>query len=372
MRRARGDGSVYQRENGMWVGAYILPNGKRTYVYGRSKSAVAEKIRFYRLKVDRGLYQEETKQTVAQYLDEWLEDQRRHLAPETWRKYESMTRLHIVPSIGRIKMSKLAAVHVRGFINEKLDSGLSSRTVNNIYDVLHTAFERARKLELVTRNVVNLVRAPRVVKTERRSLTVEQANRLLAVLEDDRSYALFRTLLTLGLRPGEGLGLQWKSVDLARRRVRIESTLQRHDGEWMLKAPKTAASVRTLPLPGALVEVLREQRELVRRDKVAAGPMWEEWGLCFPRPSGLPTWHSDAGRRLQAACREADVPVVTLHSLRHTTPSILLGLGVDQRVIMQVLRHSTILLTADLYTHVVDPLVQDAVDRIDSAFGLDR
>lgn len=280
-----------------------------------------------------------------------------------------MTRLHIAPVVGRIKLSKLAPMHVRNLVNEKLDTGLSSRTVNNIYDVLHTAIEKARRMELVDRNVVNLVDAPRITSEERLSLTVEQANQLLAVLEDDRDYAFFRTLLTLGLRPGEGLGLRWKSVDLERGRARIETTLQRHNGEWMLKGPKTAASVRTLPVPKALVDVLREQRDRVECDRKAAGPMWEEWGLVFPRPNGLPTWHSEAGRELHKLCRAVGVPEITMHELRHSTPSILLAMGVDQRVIMQILRHSTIVLTANLYTHVADPTVRAALDKIDEAFG---
>lgn len=95
--------------------------------------------------------------------------------------------------------------------------------------------------------------------------------------------------------------------------------------------------------------------------------MWEDWDLVFPRPSSEPSWHSDVGRALAAACKAAKVPVVTLHELRHSTPSILLSLGVDQPVIMQILRHSTIVLTANLYTHVADPLVREALDRIDGA-----
>jgi integrase len=99
------------------------------------------------------------------------------------------------------------------------------------------------------------------------------------------------------------------------------------------------------------------------------GVAWEEWGLVFTRKHGSPIWYSDANRHLGRKCLDAKVPKVTMHELRHSAPSILLTLGVDQRVIMRVLRHSTIVLTANLYTHVVDPLVTDAVNRIDRAFG---
>ena len=94
--------------------------------------------------------------------------------------------------------------------------------------------------------------------------------------------------------------------------------------------------------------------------------------MVFTRPAGLPIWHSEAGLRPKALCRMADVPEITLHELRHSTPSILLSLGVDQRVIMSILRHSTIVLTANLYTHVANPLVREALARIDDALPTAR
>lgn len=110
-------------------------------------------------------------------------------------------------------------------------------------------------------------------------------------------------------------------------------------------------------------------RESQSFERSYAGPLWQDRGLVFTRPTGEPIWQSDANRYLAKMCKKAGVPKVTMHQLRHTTPSILLRLGVDQRVIMRVLRHSTIVLTADLYTHVVDSLVEEALDQIDDAFG---
>ncbi len=181
---------------------------------------------------------------------------------------------------------------------------------------------------------------------------------------------LFRTLLTLGLRPGEGLGLRWSSLDITNRKVRIDATLQRQSGKWVIKPePKNKASKQTLPIPNFCAEVFTARQEEQAQQRKHAQSMWEEWGLVFTRPNGSPIWQSDANRFLDKACRSAGIPKVTLHELRHTTPSILLGLGVDQRVLMRILRHSTITLTANLYTHVVDPLVSHALSRIDDLLG---
>jgi len=315
-----------------------------------------------------------TRRTTGEFLEWWVRDLKafKRLAPETYRSYEAKVRLHLKPDLDKIRLAKLSPVDVRQLITRKVAAGLSTKQVNHIHDVLHTALEQARKLELIDRNVASLVDPPRIVSKERRALTVEQASKLLVAMDGDPYEALFRTLLTLGLRPGEGLGLQWSSVAFDARTIRIESTLQRVQGKWTLKEPKTPASKQTLPLPAPLASTLKLQLERQNEMRRDAGLMWEEWGLVFTRPAGLPIWHSEAGLRPKALCRMADVPEITLHELRHSTPSILLSLGVDQRVIMSILRHSTIVLTANLYTHVANPLVREALARIDDALPTAR
>lgn len=368
-RRSKGDGSISRRKSGGWRGYVTLPSGIRKYFYGKTRSAVAEQMRLFRIRLERGGPAHEDKRTVAQYLEWWIADQRAHIAPSTWRSYEAKIRLHISPMLGEIRLTRLSPLDVRGLITAKVQHPYSSKQVNHIHDVLHAALEDACRMEIVTRNVASLVETPRIVATERRALTVEQAEKLLQVLNGDRMLPLFRTLLTLGLRPGEGLGLRWQAIDFEAMTIRIEKTLQRIEGQWVLRDPKTRASKQTLPLPRFLADVLLAHRDRQQAEREIVGEHWEDWDLVFPRPHGAPTWYSEAGRYLQKMCEKAGVPVVTLHELRHSTPSILLALGVDQRVIMQILRHSTIVLTANLYTHVADPLVREALDKIDGAFG---
>lgn len=365
-RRDKGDGSVHRRGKG-WVAYLTLPNGNRKYFYGRTQDSVKERMKRYRNRLERGERVMEEKRTVAEYLEWWLDDARLsgRRAPETLRSYETKVRLHIVPAIGHVKLAQLTPMHVRQLLSDRVGEGLSSKQVNHIHDVLHTALEQARKLEVVDRNVASLVDPPRIVQKDRQALSLEQANKLMTVLDGHRMQPFFRTLLTLGLRPGEGLGLEWRSVDFDAETIRIQTTLQRHNGEWMLKEPKTPASKQTLPLPRALARHLQEHQYRLTHERTAAEPSWQDWGLVFPRPNGMPCWYSDAGRLLKDSCRKGGIPEVSMHELRHSTPSILLSMGVDQRVIMQILRHSTIVLTANLYTHVADPTVRAALNQID-------
>lgn len=295
--------------------------------------------------------------------------------PRTWRGYESKIRLHkadagkysdVQDDAGQREGPHFIEVS-EGYSSKQVNHIHDSKQVNHIHDVLHAALEDARRMELIDRNVASLVETPRVVSAERKALTVEQANRLLDVTANDRLHALYRMLLTLGLRPGEGLGVKWDAIDFDADTLRVETTLQRQEGQWILKEPKTPKSKQTLPMPTVCAEVLKAHRLRQAEERATAGSMWQEWNLVFPRPDGQPSWYSDVGRALAKHCKAAEVPVVTMHELRHSTPSILLSLGIDQRVIMHLLRHSTIVLTANLYTHVADPLVRDAVKRIDDA-----
>jgi integrase len=369
-KRANGDGSVHKRKENQWAAYLTLPNGKRRYFYGRTKREALEKFRVAKIKLDRGQTINDDRRTVGEYLTWWLKDQKQHLAQETWRGYESKVRNHLIPAFDKTRLARLSPIQVREFVADKMKSDLSSRHVNNIFDILHAALEDARKMELVDRNVASLVDTPKVIPGKRTALTEAQALRLLDVVEDDPLGAMFRLSLTLGLRPGEVLGLQWQNVDLDAGTIQICTTLQRHDGKWVLKpTPKTDKSEQTLPLPPSCVAALRKRRAEQNANRSTSCGYWEEWGLVFTRRNGVPVWFSDANRHLAKMCIRAGVPKVTMHELRHSAPSILLSLGVDQRVIMRVLRHSTIVLTANLYTHVVDPLVAEAVGRIDRAFA---
>ncbi len=169
------------------------PNGKRQYFYGKTKNAVNDRLRRYRLRLAKDGVLEQDSRTVAQFLGWRLTDARqsKRLASETLRSYETKVRLHIKPHIGHIRMVKLTPVVVRQLISGPVAAGLSTKQVNHIHDVLHTALEQARKLELTERNVASLVDPPSIVSAERRASNVEQAQSLLAALEGDQLEPFF-------------------------------------------------------------------------------------------------------------------------------------------------------------------------------------
>jgi hypothetical protein len=182
-RRSSGEGSVFRKRDDLWGAHLTLPNGKRKYFYAKTRKDVVEKLRIARIKMERGQNVDDDKRTVGEYLRWWLQDQRQHLAYETWRGYESKARIHLIPAFDNIRLARLSPIQVREFVAEKMSSDMSSRHVNNIFDVLHAALEDARRMEIVERNVASLVDTPKITSGKRTALTAPQAMRLLKQLE---------------------------------------------------------------------------------------------------------------------------------------------------------------------------------------------
>ena len=175
--------------------------------------------------------------------------------------------------------------------------------------------------------------------------------------------------LSLGLRQGEALGLWWDDVDLAAGVIRVRRQLLRPDeaGAPLTFGPvKSARSRRTLALPGRLAELLTEHRDKQAAEREAAGG-WADARLVFATVAGTPVDHRNDAREFKALCRRAGIPPYRVHDLRHTAATLLIAQGMHARVVMEVLGHSQIAVTMNVYGHVMDPQMRDAADAVDDA-----
>lgn len=130
--------------------------------------------------------------------------------------------------------------------------------------------------------------------------------------------------------------------------------------------PKTARSRRTVGLPAQIVETLRRHKTRQPEDRLRAGPAWggDKWGLVFCREDGEPLSSAVVTHRFQATLRAAGLPRQRFHDLRHAAASFMLAEGVPLRVVMEVLGHSEIGTTANIYGHIMPELARDATERV--------
>ncbi|NJN67576.1 MAG: tyrosine-type recombinase/integrase [Chloroflexaceae bacterium] len=249
-RRGYGEGSIYQREDGIWCASvdlgYIDGKRKRKVITAKTRKEAAEKLKALQMQQQTGVDFTVERQTVQQYLERWLEHTvKEDREPKTYTSYEQMVRIHIVPAIGHVQLDKLSPDHVQQMIAAlRRKDHLSDRTVQDAIRILSVALNRAVKFGYITRNVATLVDTPKARKRPIRILTVEEAQQFLEAVEGHRLDPLYQVALGLGLRQGEILALHWFDVDLDKRQLHIRDA-------------KTEAGVRTLVLPQALVESLR-------------------------------------------------------------------------------------------------------------------
>ena len=372
-RRANGEGTIFQRKDGRWVGEafVLLPNGgrDRRTVYGKTRAEVHEKVTTLVRQAQQGVVAPNTRLTVEQYLTSWLEEvARRTVRPRTYQNYELMVRRHIVPTLGQVRLNRLAAADVRRLLNGAADRDYSPSTVRHIHAVLRVALEQAVRDDLLPRNVARLVQGPKKRTAPVVPLDVDEARRLLDEARGDRLYALWAVAIGVGLRKGEALGLGWHAVDLDASLLRVERTLQRIGGSLRLDEPKTERSKRPVRLPAVCVAALRTHADRQAEERAAAR-YWVDTGLVFTTQLGTAIDPRNVNRWLAELCDRAGVRSIRPHDLRHTCASLLLAQGVPARVVMDILGHSQIAVTMDIYSHVLPAMQDDAAERMDSALG---
>ena len=348
-RRGKGEGSIYRRKEGSWVAQYMA-GSKRRYIYGSTRKEVAARLSKAIAERDSGIVYDSGNPKVADYLDRWLDSIKGTLRERTWRRHEEIMRLHLKPSIGGAKLDKLNALQVQVLYRSKLDGGLSPRTVQIIHATLYKALKQAVRWSLVPRNVCDAVVPPRVPKSEIKPLDARQAKKLLDTARDTQPslYALYVLAVATGMRSGEILGLQWRDVDLEARTLQVRRTVF----NGAVGTPKTARSNRGIRLPEIAVEALRGH------------PRSSEWVFSSKKGTSLSV-HNLHNRSWRPLLREAGLPHIRFHDLRHTCATLLLSKGVHPKVVQELLGHSSIEITLDTYSHVLPSMGSAAADAMD-------
>lgn len=252
---------------------------------------------------------------------------------------------------------------------DKVAAGLSPATVRYLHAVIRAALGLAVRWGRIPRNVALLVEPPAAAHSEVAPLTVDEARLLLTATSGFRLGVRWVVGLSLGLRQGEALGLWWEDVDLPAGVIRVRRQLLRPDeaGAPLTFGPvKSPRSRRTLALPGRLAELLAEHRDEQAAERDAA-ETWAEPRLVFATSDGTPVDHRNDAREFKALCERAGIPPYRVHDLRHTAATLLIAQGQHARVVMEVLGHSQIAVTMNVYGHVMDSQLRDAADAVDEA-----
>jgi integrase len=367
-RRHHGLGGVYQRRDGRWEGRLRIRGGHRRSFYGRSRRDVIRQLGDARWALGQGLVVTAGTTSLRVYLQSWLMVCRTRLRPITMVTYARDAR-RLADVLGDTPVRSLTPGLIQSAYAALLDQGFSKRTVEKTHAVLHRALDQAMHWGLIARNPTELVNPPRPARREMTALSGDQLQRLLQHTTGSQWHPLWVLLGTSGLRLGEALGLHWLDIDLAGRRLAVRCALQRQRGRGLvLVPPKTPRSRRTIYLSELAQSALAEQRQR-QSNRRGAAKRWSDSGLVFTSRTGGGLEQGVVERALIHALATAGLPRVRVHDLRHTTASVLLAAGTHPKVVQDLLGHSTITLTLDTYSHLTEPLHEQAARAMDLLLG---
>ncbi len=361
-RRGNNEGSIYQRSSdGRWMGAATVgldPSGRpiRKSVSAKTRPDVVRKLKALSRQIDDGLVTAQKAPTLEFLFERWFVDvMAREVVRSTIDNYRSIVKFHILPTLGRKRVDELTVAEVDRLLAAKMASGLSPSTVHRIRAVLSQCLDQGIRWGVTPRNVARLSRSPKLIRPEGRTLSPEQARGLLTSLHGHRNEALYTLMLSTGMRRGEALGLKWEDVDLERGVVRIRRSLKREGGHIVTADTKTLKSRRAVNLPKPVVELLVRHHDEQENERADLGAAWVETGFVFTSSIGTPIDPRNLYRDFQKVCENAGLSHWHPHELRHSAASLMLANGVKLQVVSQVLGHSSIRMTADVYGHILDP-----------------
>jgi integrase len=341
---------------------------------GTKKQAQAELIRLL-ADIETGTAVDPSKVTVAEYLRGWL-DNANNLAGKTHERYRQLAEQQIIRHLGGIALQRLRPADIETWHGTLLRQGgqggrpLAARTVGHAHRVLHTALERAAKVELVARNVAAVVRPPRAEALEVQILGGAQITDVLHLLDGHSLLPIVMVALGTGMRRGELCALRWADVDLDTATIRIERSMEETKAGLRMKPPKSRNGRRTIRIARSTVDVLRAHRLRQAELRLALGTgRLSTDELVFAMLDGRPLSPDNLSRDWRRAVLALKLPQVMFHALRHTHASALIAAGVDVLTISRRLGHGTPAFTLTVYGHLFAETDQAAARAIEAALS---
>ncbi len=353
--------------------------GHRYCLYGRDVKELEERFNNAKYEIQHGIYAKEERISLNSWYETWLNEYKSMTVKKgTVESYECMYHYYVGPALGKKFLKDIRGEHIQKLYNDLSRSGYSKSTISLIHVLLGAMFKQAVKNELVRKNPVDLTTLPRgEKKKERRVLTLKEQEILLKEISGHELEPLIRLSLATGLRVGEVTGLEWCDIDFDKKEITVRGTLKctRKGMEYYKDTPKTDKSNRSIPLLANIELMLKRYRIVQKEHKLSMGSDWKPMegleDLVFLREGGKPFSGQHIRQQLvhivdsinekyfsknsmgKDKGMDEKFEYFTPHTLRHTFATRALENGIPPKVVQEILGHSSITMTLDLYTHVL-------------------
>lgn len=371
--------NIRKRKDGRWEARLISEydgTGKAKYrsFYGKTYMEAKEKRIAYLRSGAEAQYQQKVnsmdkrKILVSQIMMEWLDSRRDAVKESTYAHYKNLAETHFLPKLGRIPLGSLTPENINQFLKVLLSSGridgkggLSPKTVADIRSVLLLALEYARSSQYPCPDLGKIF-SPHVTRPEMKVLTLEQQEKLENYLFRNPGPMELGILITLygGLRIGELCALQWRDIHFESGTLQVSKTILRIQKEdrdkgkktqVLISRPKTDSSNRLIPLPGFLLEFLRNFRQESELYLITGTKFYLEPRMCL--------------EKYKKILKKAGLESHTFHTLRHTFATRCVEKGFDPKSLSEILGHANINTTLQNYVHPSIDLKKEQMDRLE-------
>ena len=372
-KRSNGEGTIYKRKDGRWCGAYFDEQYNRHYVYAKSQTEVKKKLKE---KQSQG-----TLKHKSYLFQDWISDflvnyKKNELRAGTYDRYRGHFRKHIQNSwIGNMKLENIKSGDLQKYYNQKLDEGYNSKTVRAIEVIINEALNMAFMLRMIPQNPNLLATIPKKVKYEAKILTMDEIDIILTEAQEEELYPLVVTALYTGMRKGEIMALKWENIDFEEKRIYVKNSLCRVENEnidekgrrhavYQIMEPKTKKSIRIIPMLDEVYAALIEQKKRQEVQKEQYQDIYLDQGFVFADLTGNYLPQRQFMDKYHSFLKKYGITDIRFHDLRHTFATLLIESDVSMKLVQELLGHSTISTSMDIYAHVSERKKEQAIRQL--------
>lgn len=384
---------ISKRADGRYQGRFTF-QGERFTLYDRDIKALQKKMADAKYEMEHGIYMNAQHMTLNTFFETWVSEIKENtVKANTISVYMEIYKIHIAPALGKLQVSSINKLMVQRLLNNMSKNGLSANTLAKTKAILYSIFKEAMENRMISYNPCENITIRRD-KTERRVLSWQEQQIFLEAIRGSRYEMLCILGLSTGLRIGELSGLRWSDINFEEKTLTVERTyiylhdVKNHRMKDEFHSPKTKNSCRTIRLLDSVLLLLNQHKQQQDKEKAAAGDSWcpVEGGedLVFTTKNGSPVRGLNVAETLNnyvkkinkreeiLATKEHREPVlferITPHTLRHTFATRAFESGIPPKVVQQILGHSSLEMTMDLYTHVTEDVQSKEIQKLSLFF----
>lgn len=362
--------NIYKRKDGRWEARVLKPDGKYRYAYAKTYREIKEKKQILQKQITLKTTPEtQVMQDASTLFDDWLKnDLTSKVRPTTYDSYYRCLVKYVIPFFQQKENEKLTVKTAEAFVNYiETNAGLSEAYKRKLLSIFKTAIKEVLKDSQECESITKAVTLPRKADANVQAFTIREQCLIEKAVINDKSQAALGILLCFytGLRLGEVCALQWDDIDFDAGTMSVERTISRiksfEDGEnktrLAIGKPKSRTSIRKIPIPEFLLDLLKQTKKQNYEDNC--------YVLSGSQIPMEPRTYQKMFKRILAA---AGVKNRKFHAIRHTFATRALELGIDMKTLSEILGHSNVSTTLNIYAHSLFEQKKNAIDRLNNMY----